>query len=391
MHQIAQRKLDKVNALLDTRKSNNDTFFKGRLGQIFYFYHLYKVTGNISLKHHLEELLSQVFANVSTTNPTLIGPSISTGGAGLGYVVNFLCQEGALAFDINKEFGELDNYLFNAASDLIAKDNIDFLHGALGVLYYFGERARTSAHASNFLNSLTEDICRRAVRVEGGYWFRNNLIRVDDNQIINFSLSHGLCGILLVLISIYEVSAHRELIEETVKEGVRFILKHKMDVDFSNNEYAFFPFMIKDGASEISAPNEMGWGYGDLNEVLLFYRAGKMLNDKTLIQLADLIGMQSVMRKDSTSNMVTGTSFCHGAAGLAQFFKTLYMESNCDAYRKGYEYWIEQLILLLDDELENGTYTGKENDYLEGLTGPAFTLLSYVSELELGWSKVLLL
>jgi len=46
---------------------------------------------------------------------------------------------------------------------------------------------------------------------------------------------------------------------------------------------------------------------------------------------------------------------------------------------------------LLDKELESSFYSGRELDMLEGLIGVAFSLLSYVSEKELNWSKSLLL
>ncbi|HEU4555519.1 MAG TPA: lanthionine synthetase C family protein [Chitinophaga sp.] len=391
MQQIVHRQLDKLNALLEARASSNDTFLRGKLGLIFYYYHLYKVTEQPEIKHRTEEMLEQVLANISSAVPGLAGAALSTGGAGFAYTVDFMQRESFLKFEVDNEFEELDKYLFNTAAALIAEDNIDYLHGALGVTHYFASRENATPLISGYLDELVVKICARAVQEEAGCWFRNSLMKSGKKRTINLSLSHGLCGVLLVLINAYEKSSHKALILETVRAGVRFVLKHKMDVDFSRNEYTFFPFVLTQDAREISAPNRMGWCYGDLNQVLLFYRAGRLLDDDNLRCLADLIGTQSMMRRDRQSTMVTEAHFCHGTAGLAQFCKTLYLESGAEVYREAYEHWIERSVILLDDELNNGAYNGREHEFMEGLLGIAFVLLSYVSSIELEWSKAFLL
>lgn len=391
MQQIAQKQLDRLHKLLDVSGSTDDTFFKGKLGLIFYYYHLYKVTEAPALKHRTEAMLEQVFSNINSAMPSLVGPALSTGGAGFGYTVNFMYREGFLEFEVDNEFEELDRYLFNAASNLIAVDNIDYLHGALGVIHYFTERQPAAVQANSYLDALIEQVCERVVEEDGGCWFRNDLLKMDGKQMINFSLSHGLSGVLLVLLNAYERSAHKQLIEKIVMGGIRFILKHKVDVDFSRNEYSFFPFIIARNASEISTANRMGWSYGDLNEVLLFYRAAQLFNDGSLKLQADLIGMQSMMRRDAQATLVTGAGVYSGAAGLAQFCRTLYQETGLEVYQDGYQYWIERTILLLDEDLEKGVYAGKEHELLDGVLGIAFVLLSYTSNTDLYWSRALLL
>lgn len=377
--------------MLNLSSSADDTFFKGRLGMIFYYYHLYKATEIPAIKHKTEAMLEQVFDNINAARPSLIGAALGTGGAGFGYIVNFMCREGFLELEVDNEFEELDKYLFNAASGLIETDNIDLLHGALGVIHYFSERTHTATGTNDYLDALIEKICLQAVEEDGGYWFRNHLLKIDARQMINFSLSHGLSGILLVLLNAYERSAHKALIEKVVRGGIRFMLKHKIDVDFSRNEYSFFPIVITRNANEIYAANRMAWECGDLNQVLLFYRAARLFSDEALKRQADLIGMQSMMRRDEEATQVTTAGFCNGAAGLAQYCKTLYRETGLEVYQDGYLYWIERTILLLEEDLEKGRYAGKEQELLDGALGIAFVLLSYVSNTDLRWSSALLL
>jgi len=390
MRLIVQKQVEKIHQVLASGEGRNDGFLGGRLGLCFYYYHGYKVLEEKPLADRAGRLLDEVFDNLNSGNPRLAGSALSNGGAGLGYAINFLEKEGLIEFEVEKEFAGLDKYLFKTALSQIEEDCIDYLHGGMGAVLYFSER-KPSVLIQHYLDTLVAKVCGRAVEEEAGTWFRNYMLKNQDKEDINFSLSHGLTGILLILIKAYERSTHKDLIRQVVANGVRFILRHKMDVDYDGDVYSFFPLIIRHGTKELFAPGRLAWCYGDLNEVLLLYRAGKLLDDKNMLKLADLMGTQTLLRKESKSTLVKDTHFCHGTAGLAQFYKTLFRESQVAAYADGYEYWIEQTVLLLDNDLEKGFYTGKECDYLEGLVGVAFTLLSYISDKELRWSESLLL
>lgn len=390
MQLIARRQIDRINKALISNADRNDGFLGGKLGLSFYYYNAYKVFEERFFADNAKELLDEVFENFNSGKPALSGVTFSNGATGLAYVVNFMQREGFITIDMDEEFAELDKYLFDEAVAQIDGDYIDYLHGALGIVFYFSERA-SSVIIKDYLDILIKKICERVVVEETGCWFKNYSLNSQGKSDINFSLSHGLSGTLLILLKAYQYSKHHELIKKVVTDGVRFILKHKIDVDYSNGSYSFFPFIIKDDTKELVAPSRLAWCYGDLNEVLLLYRAAKILGDNTFLQLADLMGMQTLLRKESTSTLITDSHFCHGSAGLAQFYRTLYKESKKESYLCAYEYWIEQTILLLDHDLAKKNYVGKEWRYLEGLVGVGFTLLSYISKRELNWSKSLLL
>jgi lantibiotic modifying enzyme len=390
MHDIIHDRLKTVHRILQSTSSLHNTFFSGRLGLLFYYYQAYQATGNSDFCKQGEQLLETVFEELNSGNPGLVRTALSTGGAGLGYVVNALHKQNLITFEVDDEFEELDRYLFHSALSQIEEDAIDYLHGALGVLHYFNDRVQTPV-VNAYVNTLVEKLCERAVYTDAGLWFKNHVIQLDKKNDINFGLAHGLTGILMILINAWPHVQNKDLVKNVVKEGIRFILRHKIDVDFSNEEYTAFPFSIKQQASEISATNRLAWCYGDLSEVLLFYRSYQLLEDAQLTSLADLIGTQTLLRKTATATLVEDAHFCHGASGLAQFYRTLYLETGNAAYQKGYEYWIEQTVLLLDRDLKEGKWNGKEHHLIDGLLGIAFTLLSYVSNNELQWSKAFLL
>ncbi len=347
MRQIALNQLASIHEHISGSQPKNDSFIGGALGLAFYYYHSYKVFEQNTLGDRAQELIEEIFANIDSGSARLAGPAFSNGGAGLAYTVHFLSREGFLDFDVDHEFVELHKYLFQSAFSQIEGDFLDYLHGAMGTVFYFSERVRVmqgarAMHAMPgdegpslvdegspsgedriryWLDILIEKICDKAIQHESGCWFRNFMLQIQEKDEINFSLSHGLSGILLILINAYPQSLHKLRIERVVREGIRFIRKHKIDIDFTEKSYAFFPFLMRKDATELVAPNRLAWCYGDLNEVLLFYRAGKLFGDEELIRLAELIGMQTLLRKNEEMTMVTDSHFCHGSSGLAQFYK----------------------------------------------------------------------
>ena len=389
MTHLVQDKIDKINSVLDKQVPTNDTFMSGSLGLAYYFYYTYKSTQQKEYLKKTTALIEDVFERLNSGTPGLFGSSLSSGATGLGFVINSIRKEDFPEMEIQKELMGLDEYLFSTSISQIENDVIDYLHGALGTLLYLCSR-KPSAKITNQIDVLVEKICAKAVQEHEGCWLRNHFLQ-NSKDTVNFGLAHGLSGILLILINCYPLSNKKELIKKTVCNGIRFIQKHKMDINYSEDVYTMYPFTFKINDTDFSAPNRLAWCYGDLNQVLLFYRAGKLFEDQALIEYADIIGASTLLRKDEKSTMVWDSHFCHGAAGLAQIYKAIYHERNLPIYEQAYEYWIEQTILLVGVDLEKQTFTGKEHSLLEGLTGVGITLLSYMPNSDPQWSKVMLL
>jgi lantibiotic biosynthesis protein len=233
MREIIHDRLNTLHRTLQSIPSIHNTFFSGRLGLLFYYYQAYQATDNSDFQQLGEKLLEEVFEGLNSGNPGLVGTAFSTGGAGLGYVVNALHKQNLITFEVDNEFEDLDKYLFNTALSQIEEDSIDYLHGALGVLHYFTERVQMPV-VNDYVNILVEKVCEKAVYTDAGVWFKNHVIKLDEKGDINFGLAHGLTGILMILINAWPYVKNKDLVKNVVKEGIRFILRHKIDVDFSN-------------------------------------------------------------------------------------------------------------------------------------------------------------
>jgi lantibiotic biosynthesis protein len=390
MLQIANRRLTEIIGVIKGGSIHSDSLLGGQLGLILYYYNLYEVTEENSYKETTLQLLHEVVNNLQAGDARLVKYTFGSGAAGFAYIMNFLENRKFIEMDLRQELEELDQYLYEEAMSQVSVEAIDYLHGAMGVLHYFTTRMNEE-HIRQYADDIIAKLNEKAIYDHKGMRLQNIFSGNEHPGEFNLSLSHGLSGILLILMNAFPYSTHKKLIRHMVGEGINYILNYRKDVDFENGVYNYFPLVIYEDTGMLSESNRLGWCYGDLNQVLLLNRAGILLNRENYIKLAQLIGLQTLLRTDAKSTLVADSQFCHGSSGLAQYYRVLYQLTGHEGYRTGYEQWIEQTLLYVEQELALGKYADREIQFLEGLVGVALTLLSYVSGKELQWSRCVLL
>jgi lantibiotic biosynthesis protein len=390
---LAEEKILLINNILAKNTSVHHGFLGGSLGLLYYYYHSYTVLQNDTILQKAESLLAKVFEDINDTGNGMNGSLFGNGAAGFAYTVNYLQQNGFINFDVENEFADLEKHLFNAAEDLIAKDDIDYLHGALGIVHYFTTRAGESLIVKEYLNILVSEICLKAIVTKDGIWFKNySLDRLKSDYKVDFGLAHGLTGILLILIKTWQFIDDKAQAEEVITKGIQYILANQMPADEENMEYAVFPTNLDTNTNVLHRINRLAWCYGDINQVLLLYRAGKLFGNSYYTEKADEIGFKTIERKSAESTLSTDAHFCHGSAGLAQFYLCLYNESGQHKYYQTYEYWINQTIDSIDKEIANNAYATNPTGLLEGWAGVALVLTEFIHEGEaMNWGKAFLL
>lgn len=391
--ETALEKIQLINKLLLNNSTYHHGFLGGSMGLVYYYYNAYNVLQTSELLQKAEDILAQVFEDVNETGKGIMGASLCNGAAGLGYTVNYLQQHGFIEFDIDSDFAELDLYLFSAAAELIKRDEIDYLHGALGVLLYFTERKNAPAQIKKYIADLTEAICAKAVYTNNGIWFKNYSIeRLKSEEVADLGLAHGMCGMLMILMKAAPYVQNKSALEVIIKSGINFILSNQILSDKQEDEYSVFPASVNTATNSITSINRLAWCYGDLNMALLLYRAGQFFLNPAYTNKADELGFLSIDRNTEKSTMCTDTHFCHGSAGLAQIYLCLYNETGIFKYYKAYELWIEKTIIMVDKEIENNSYGTNITGLLEGWAGVAMVLTEYVSEGEaMKWGDAFLL
>lgn len=393
LKETARQKIDAINNLLQANTAYHHGFLGGSLGLLYYYFNASKTLQSDSILEKAETLLAQVFEDINETGRGFRGVSLSNGAAGFAYTVNYLQQEGFIDIDIESELSEMDKFLYDTAAELLQKDEIDYLHGALGVLFYFTTRSKNSVIIKNYVTELTAAVCQKALKNTTGLWFKNYSIeRLKNPDTADLGLAHGLCGMLLILMGTWPFLDDRQLLKETIISGIDFVLSNQLPTDPAEEDFSIFPVSVNTASNEITSINRLGWCYGDLNVVLLLYRAGQLFLNSAYTKKADEVGFKTLDRKTGKSTLCADTHFCHGTAGLAQFYLCLYNESGHYNYYRAYEYWIDKTTSLIDNEIANNAYAANTVGLLEGWTGVAMVLTEYTNEGEaMKWAKAFLL
>lgn len=391
MNPTNQSLFHQIHTLIEQSTPKDDTLLGGKLGLVHYYFYLYQQFGNDEYAERALDLVEEAANLHDDESKTLFGAAFSSGGAGLGYTLKTLHNYGLLEMDLSEDLADLDDYLFNTALEMIEKDgNLDYLHGAAGIIHYFLFRLPDEA-----LRERTETLVRAFINqkkfLPNGTWFSTYVISTDDRTEINCSLSHGQTAFLLILMNAWHKGFQFPEIKETIETGVQLIVSFKRNPAPDDELVAFFPSTIKSAdTSQQLTSNRLAWCYGDLDILILLYQAGDFLNKPEWKQLASEMGANIVHRKTATETVVTDSHFCHGAAGLVQTYKYLHEISGEEMYRAASEYWLQQTVEMLPAELEQGLYKEKVGALLEGLVGVNLVLAESFSPVPLNWARMLL-
>lgn len=364
----------------------------GKLGLVLYYFSLYEAQGNEAHADKCIELLEEVMNEEDEQQAPLYGTGFATGTAGLGYIFTLLRQSGLVEIDLEEQLQEMDAVIAGTALKQIEEqDRNDYLHGAMGAVHYFLMRAGEPV-MRQYLEQLATALCRKAVHSPEGSWLRNYIMDESEKARIDLSISHGNAGFLLLLLNMSEAGIMTEALNELIKNGIRFIISRRRVIGKNNEAHSLFPFSVNSSDyTDIYVAPRLAWCYGDLNIAWLLYRAADVLQVPAWKELADEITLDTISRKDAASTMATDAHFCHGAAGLAHFYKVIYAHTGDERHKQAAEYWIGETLLYLGSELQNDYYKNKETDLLNGLPGISLVLLSFTTEKKLAWGHAFLL
>jgi lantibiotic modifying enzyme len=381
-----------IHAIISSHEPRDNSLLGGGLGLAHYYFTLYQLFEN---DEYAEKALDQVerAANLQDEDAkVLFGATFSSGGAGLGHTIKTFHNEGLLDMDLEEELNDLDEYLHQSALQMIQQDgNLDFLHGAAGIIHYFTHRLPDPSVLER-ATSLVMAFLEKKITSPHGTWFSSYVMETDDLSEINFSLSHGQTAFLLILMNAYRKGIQLPEIPLTIESGVNQLLKFRLYPEPGNELVSFFPSTVKSqNTEEMLVSNRLAWCYGDLNMLLLLYEAAAFLNKPEWKTMANEMGVRVVNRKSAAETAVVDAHFCHGSAGLVQTYKRLFELSGEGEYHLAAEYWLEKTLLLVREELGKDFYQAKETAFLEGLPGVNMALAASLSDKHSNWGRFLLL
>jgi hypothetical protein len=225
-------------------------------------------------------------------------------------------------------------------------------------------------------------------------WFsaaKGDLHKVPVTQTqVSLGLDAGLAAELLVLIRLHALGLQNEGLKNLIVKGIIGILALKRNVDFQDGRFAVFPYQVHSQTEETTFSPTLSWRRGDIGQSLLLYQAHAHLQEPELAKIAELVGLNTLLRTTIKDTGIVSSQLYDGAAGVAHLYARLYRLSGQDKYQKGQRYWLGQTQSWLRQELLTGYYQQRENEVKQGLVGVALVMLSTMTDLDLDWEAALL-
>ncbi len=382
--------LQKIDNILEKREYQNDTLFSGNLGRVLYFMYRYRTSDNLYFADLASNILGQVLENIREKKGRIsFTSSLSSGLTGLCFINTLLEDDDFMDLEMNKTFIQFDEIIFKKACQQIKEGNLDYLHGALGSLYYFSFRVQKNENASFYITEMIDLIMEGSVCQSNGMYFKNTYINKmnDTPDSLNFGFAHGLSGMVMVLLKVYQTGIANNEVQKIINGFIEFTLSKYQEIDFETKQFSHFPMTIEP-KNKANYGSFLGWCYGDLNQATIFYQAGIILKRNDLTRIAKNISRTTLKRIQEKGAYLDNPFFCHGTSGLTQMYDALEQISGDTLYQEVSQYWLSQTMDYLekfDWELENN------GGLLGGIEGLGLVLMGSQTYTKTLWNRLFLL
>ncbi len=278
--------------------------------------------------------------------------------------------------EVSNSLKILDDFLFNQSQFFFNNCNLKNIYKSVEILYYFSKRL-TDGNAKNYFQILLPKICNFREQQTPLEDYLKKLNNQKKSSVTKLGLADGLSGICLLLVHCCLTQPFNEDIKKIIEEYIIYLISLKEEIDFSHNVFSVLPDNIDLNSDKINYGKRFNWHDGDLGQSIFLYEAEKLFNDKDLLNLADLIGLNTLIRNNKNFAVVNSTDFFEGSSGIAYAYKVLFNQTKNKAYLEGYNYWITELLKQLDQQHNLETPETFEKN-LDSLLQTGIVLLTYL-------------
>lgn len=323
---------------LDKQKNRiNFSLLGGDLGTICFLYLYSKSKGqNMDIPNYfLDKLLPNINDSIAT---------YCNGLCGFAYAMKLLKLLECIDFD-ESYFNDIDSSIKASFQTMLDNDNIDFLHGATGLLRYLVDT-----------NSTLQNIVLEVDRFSD-YLFSNRICESTAKGIYsldfssfdnhtpkkNISLSHGMSSIIIVLSELLLKFPHRKDVYELLEGFSNYLYSEVGDPSTLGSYTPMFP-------SDSGVPlrkSRLAWCYGDLGVALALNRAGQALENCQYNETALQMFRFDFRRFKYSENYIDDASVCHGVAGILQILRNINLSHS--GFDKDYAAWSDVLLSKVFD------------------------------------------
>lgn len=341
----------------------------------------------------LDRITDVIYDRVSTTRlPAL---RLYAGVAGIGFALEHIATASVGHSEESSAVNDqLDDVVISALERKGGNGHFDLISGITGVGVYAISRGRHAAR-KKILGLVLNELEDCATTTSDGICWKtappflgaesSDSAYPDGN--FNLGLAHGNPGVIAFLANTALSGSTAPGLAEMLRKGSHWLLQQAN----SDDSECCFSYIAGAGARSRNA-----WCYGDAGVALALLRSAKALGSAQLHARAVEVGKRSAMR-GVKSAMVFDHGICHGSAGLALLYLTLYRETDDSEFLTASRFWYGQILLAtrepdlkkLASKLPDGAYA-LEVGALGGLSGIGLSLLEAADTGNPGWSKWLL-
>jgi lantibiotic biosynthesis protein len=352
----------------------------GLSGVALFYDYLHQVQPCEDYKDKLLFIVNKINTIISEDH---ISSSLSSGLAGFGLMLlrmknNFI--------EIDEEYFEnLDLIIFEDFEEESKKNNYDFLHGAMGIAFYFIERYKTNPNNQivNILNNFSKDIINK---INTSFI---DVLRNETNDNINYyslGMAHGVSGYMNFLI--YLELHFKELkydIKAPLNTCVTFLKLHKKKCSITKQ---YYPNLVLIEDKKKINPL-LAWCQGDLGISNALFNSGIYFKNDLVDEAIELIN--NIKHITLEESGIVDYAMCHGSIGVLVQYQLASINFNVDYSEEIYK-WYTILKKQTNDFEEflpfqpNALY--KETNLLDGLVGLALGLLTLEKKIDTSWLEI---
>ncbi|QHC84741.1 hypothetical protein AS589_08060 [Empedobacter brevis] len=306
------------------------------LGGIAVFYaQLLKISpNNIEYKIRYNHIIEKLFNKLNSEDFNLF---YCDGLCGLATTLRLLEQNNLLEdYDLKDFFSETEAIFSNHLNrDIEDIEQIDFLHGNLGIINYF-------------LNFSTSNIQVDSIKTIGfiDEYISSIELTNDNDKLINFGISHGMAGYLIILSKLYDLTEN--YLYKKIIDNIILIYLH-----FENmKEYdkSIFPTMAFTTLNNKQQTN-LGWCYGDQTISYAINRASRSFNNDFLMKKSLDYSLYWSKKEtcEKALRMPYDYMFCHGVSSVTYLNKKFFELTNKEVFKDNYNSFLKNILMHKDD------------------------------------------
>ena len=354
----------------------------GDLGSVMFLYEYSRLDSQY--QSIADNLLDKLLSNLRYSIPI---QTYCNGLAGTVIGMYAMRNEGFVD-DFSPLLAQIDVYLQSSLHNMLQSNNHDFLHGFIGLGFYWLYRYYSGCStAIEALVSIIEHLKESCEH--DGKCIKWRLPESRWRKAYNISLSHGCSSTIVLLCQMLEIPElkHRygTELEQMISGAVNYIMANRVDE-------AQLGCWFASSSLECEEPHHgrLAWCYGDLGICIALYHAGKALNDKTLIDFSRrVLEYSGIYRRDLQQNYVNDACLCHGAAGIGLIFREMSKCHSSVILSNTADYWKQAVLQQVVDHQDGLNFTfydvmsrsyQEKTGILEGSVGVAMYLLNEVAQ-----------